>query len=161
MDWLDHPAVQGTLKSLLQHHSSKASILWHSAFFMVQLSHPHMTTGKTKALTRWTFAGKVMSLLFNMLSRLVITFFQDTSQVLAMSRHIVRAQVNTATLVLTDELTVPLPAQVLEPLPAQVPHLDSPPLPTSLLLSDSYCFLLSETRLELMSWEKPSLVPPT
>ena len=120
-----------------------------------------MTTGKTKALTRWTFAGKVMSLLFNMLSRLVITFFQDTSQVLAMSRHIVRAQVNTATLVLTDELTVPLPAQVLEPLPAQVPHLDSPPLPTSLLLSDSYCFLLSETRLELMSWEKPSLVPPT
>ena len=117
--------------------------------------------GKTKALTRWTFAGKVMSLLFNMLSRLVITFFQDTSQVLAMSRHIVRAQVNTATLVLTDELTVPLPAQVLEPLPAQVPHLDSPPLPTSLLLSDSYCFLLSETRLELMSWEKPSLVPPT
>ena len=120
-----------------------------------------MTTGKTKALTRWIFAGKVMSLLFNMLSRLVITFFQDTSQVLAMSRHIVRAQVNTATLVLTDELTVPLPAQVLEPLPAQVPHLDSPPLPTSLLLSDSYCFLLSETRLELMSWEKPSLVPPT
>ena len=161
MDWLDHPAVQGTLKSLLQHHSSKASILRHSAFFMVQLSHPHMTTGKTKALTRWTFAGKAMSLLFNMLSRLVITFFQDTSQVLAMSRHIVRAQVNTATLVLTDELTVPLPAQVLEPLPAQVPHLDSPPLPTSLLLSDSYCFLLSETRLELMSWEKPSLVPPT
>ena len=74
MDWLDVLAVQGTLKSLLQHHSSKASILWCSAFFTVQLSHPYMTTGKTIALTRWTFAGKVMSLLFNMLSRLVITF---------------------------------------------------------------------------------------
>ena len=68
MDWLDLLAVQGTLKSLLQHHSSTASILQHSAFFTVQLSHPHMTTGKTIALTRWTFAGKVMSLLFNMLS---------------------------------------------------------------------------------------------
>ena len=73
MDWLDLLAVQGTLKSL-QHHSSKASILWLSAFFTVQLSHPYMTTGKTKALTRWTFVGKVMSLLLNMLSRLVITF---------------------------------------------------------------------------------------
>ena len=74
MDWLDLPAVQGILKSLLQHHSSKASILWHSAFFTVQLSHPYMTTGKTIALTRWTFVCKVMSLLLNMLSRLVITF---------------------------------------------------------------------------------------
>ena len=74
MDCLDLLAVQGTLKSLLQHHSSKASILWHSAFFTVQFSHPYMTTGKTIALTRWTFVGKVMSLLFNMLSRLVITF---------------------------------------------------------------------------------------
>ena len=73
MDWLDLPAIQGTLKSLLQHHSSKASILWHSAFFTVQLSHPYMTTGKTIALTRKTFADKVMSLLFNMLSRWVIT----------------------------------------------------------------------------------------
>ena len=69
MDWLDFFAVQGTLKSLLQHHSSKASILWHSAFFTVQLSHPYMTTGKTIALIRWTFVGKVMSLLLNMLSR--------------------------------------------------------------------------------------------
>ena len=74
MDWLDLLAVQGTLKSLLQHHTSKASILWCSAFFIVQHSHPYMTTGKTIALTRWTFVGKVMSLLFNMLSRLVITF---------------------------------------------------------------------------------------
>ena len=74
MDWLDLLAVQGTLKSLLQHHSSKASILQHSAFFIVQLSHPYMTTGKTIALTRGTFVGKVMSLLFNMLSRLVINF---------------------------------------------------------------------------------------
>ena len=74
MDWLDLLAVQGTLKSLLQHHSSKASILRCSAFFIVQLSHPYMTTGKTIALTRWSFVGKVMSLLLNMLSRLVITF---------------------------------------------------------------------------------------
>ena len=73
MDWLDLLAVQGTLKSLLQHHSSKAPILWHSVFFTVQLSHPYMTTRKTIALTRWTFVGKVMSLLFNMLPRLVIT----------------------------------------------------------------------------------------
>ena len=74
MDWLELLAVQGTLKSLLQHHSSKASILQRSAFFIVQLSLPYMTTGKTRALTRWTYVGKVMSLLFNMLSRLVITF---------------------------------------------------------------------------------------
>ena len=74
MDWLDLLAVQGTLKSLLQHHRSKASVLQHSAFFIVQLSHPYMTTGKTIALTRWTFVGKVMSLLFSMLSRLVIAF---------------------------------------------------------------------------------------
>ena len=74
IDWFDFLAVQGILKSLLQHHSSKASILQHSAFFTVQLSHPYTTTGKTIALTKWTFVGKVMSLLFNMLSRLVITF---------------------------------------------------------------------------------------
>ena len=79
MDWLDLLAVQGTLKSLLQHQSSKASILWRSAFFIVQLSHPYMTTGKTLALTRWTFFGKVMSLFSNMLSRLVIAFFQGAS----------------------------------------------------------------------------------
>ena len=82
MDWLDPLAVQGTLKSLLHHHSSKASILWCSAFFTVQLSHPYMTTGKTIALTRWTFVGKVMSLLFNMLSRLVITFFPRSKRLL-------------------------------------------------------------------------------
>ena len=75
MDWLELLAVQGTLKSFLQHHSSKASIPWHSALFIVQLSHPYMTTGKKIALTIWTFVDKVMSLLFNMLSRLVITFF--------------------------------------------------------------------------------------
>ena len=74
VDWLDHLAVQGTLKSLLQHHSSKASILWCSAFFIVQLSHPYLTTGKTIALTIWNFVGKIMSLFFNMLSRLVIAF---------------------------------------------------------------------------------------
>ena len=74
MDWFDLLAVQGTLESLLQHHSSKTSILWRSAFFMVHLSHPYMTTGTTIAWTRWTFVGKVLSLLFNMLSRLVIAF---------------------------------------------------------------------------------------
>ena len=73
-DWLDLLAVQGNLKSLLQHHSSKASILWHSVFFIVQLSYPYMTIGKTIALTRWTFVGKVIFLLFNMMSRLIITF---------------------------------------------------------------------------------------
>ena len=82
MDWLDLPAVQGTLKSLLQYYSSKASILLCSAFFIVQLSHPYMTTGKTMALTRQTFVSKVMSLLFNMLSRLVITFLPRSKHLL-------------------------------------------------------------------------------
>ena len=82
MDWLDLLAVQGTLKSLLQHHSSKASILQRSAFFTVQFSRPYMTTGKTIALTRWTFVGKVMSLLLNMLSRLVITFLPRSKPLL-------------------------------------------------------------------------------
>ena len=81
IDWLDLLAVQGTLKSLLQHHSSKTSILQCSAFFIVQLSHPYMTTGKTIALTRWPLVGKVMSLLFNMLSRLVITFFSQGASI--------------------------------------------------------------------------------
>ena len=82
VDWFDHLAVQGTLKSLLQHHSSKESVLWYSAFFMVQLSHPYMTTGKTIALTTWTFEGKVMFLLFNMLSRLVIAFLPGSKHLL-------------------------------------------------------------------------------
>ena len=85
MDWLDLPAVKGTLKSLLQHHSSKAASLFCSAFFIVQLSHPYITTGKTKALFRLTFVGKVMSLLFNMLSRLVIAFLPK-SECLLISR---------------------------------------------------------------------------
>ena len=82
MDWLDLLAVQGTLKSLLHHYSSKVSILQCSAFFIVQLSHPYMTAGKTIALTRWTFVGKVMSLLFNMLSRLVITYLPRSKRLL-------------------------------------------------------------------------------
>ena len=82
MNWLDLLVVQGTLKNLLQHHSSKSSILQRSAFFICQLSHPYMTTGKTIALTRWTFVGKVMSLLFNMLSRLVITFLPRSKRLL-------------------------------------------------------------------------------
>ena len=85
IDWLDLLAVQGTLRSPLQHHSSKASILWHSAFFVVQLSHPYMTTGKTIALAKQTFVGKVRSLLFNMLSRLVIAFL-PRSKCLLISR---------------------------------------------------------------------------
>ena len=82
MDWLDLLAVQGTLKSFLQHHGSKASILQYSAFFIVQLSHPYMTTGKTIALTRWTFVDKIMCLIFNMLSRLIITFFPRSMRLL-------------------------------------------------------------------------------
>ena len=82
MDWLDLLVVQGTLKSLFQHHNSKASILWHSAFFIIQLSHPYMTTGKNIALTRRTFVGKVMSLLLNILSRLVITFLPRSKHLL-------------------------------------------------------------------------------
>ena len=82
MDWLDLLAVQGTLKSLLQHHSSKASILRSSVFFIVQFSHPYMTTGKTIALTRWTFVGKEMPLLFNMVPRLVITFLSRSKHLL-------------------------------------------------------------------------------
>ena len=87
MDWLDLLAVQGTLKSLLQHHTSKASILQCSAFFTVQLSHSYMTTGKTIALTRWTFVGKVMSLFLNMLSRLVITFLPRSKHLLISWLH--------------------------------------------------------------------------
>ena len=97
MDWLDLLAVQGTLKSLLQHHSSKESILWHSTFLIVQLSHPHMTTGKTIALTRWIFVGKVMSLLFNMLSRLVITF-------LPRSKHLLISRLQSPTAVILETL---------------------------------------------------------
>ena len=82
IDWFDLLAVQGTLKTLLQHHGSKASILQHSAFFKVQLSHPYMTTGKTIALTKWTFVGKVVSLLFNMLSKFVITFLPRSKHLL-------------------------------------------------------------------------------
>ena len=85
MDWLDLLAVQGTLKNLLQHHGSKASILWRSPFFIVQLSHPYMTTGKATALTRWTFVDKIMSLFFNMLSRLVITFLSRSKRLLISS----------------------------------------------------------------------------
>ena len=111
MGWLDLTEVQGTLRDLLQHYSSKASILWHSAFLIVQLSHPYMTTRKTIALTRWTFVGKVMSLLFNMLSRLIIAF-------LPRSKHL-----------LIPWLQSP-PAVILEPkkvksLTASFPHLSA------------------------------------
>ena len=85
MDWLDLLAVQGTLKSLFQHHSSKASVLWHSAFFIIQLSHPYMTTGKTISLTRRTFVDKLMSLLFNMLSKMVITFLPMSKRLFFMA----------------------------------------------------------------------------
>ena len=118
MDWSDLLAVQGTLKSLLQHHSSKASILLHSAFFIVQLSHPYTTTGKTIALTRWTFVDKVMSLLFNMLSRLVITFLprgkrlliswlQSPSAVILETRKIKSATVSTVSPSICHEVVGP------------------------------------------------------
>ena len=94
MDWLDLLAVQGTLKSLLQHHSLKASILWRSAFFIVQLSHPYMTSGKIIALSTWTFVGKVMSLLFNMLSRLVIAFLPRSKHLLISSAVILESLQN-------------------------------------------------------------------
>ena len=118
IDWLDLLAVQGTLKSLLQHHSSKASILWSSAFFTVQLSQPYMTTGKTIALTRQTFVGKVMSLLFNMLSRLVITFLprseclliswlQSPSAVILEHRKIKSATISTVSPSVSHEVMGP------------------------------------------------------
>ena len=110
MDWLDLLAVQGTLKHLLQHHISKASILQHSAFFIVQLSHSYMTTGKTIALTRWTFVGKVMSLLFNMLSRLVITF-------LPRSKHLLIVWLQSPSVVILE------PPQIKSLTVSIVPHL--------------------------------------
>ena len=112
MDWLDLLAVQGTLKSLLQHHSTKVSILRCSAFFIVQLSHPYMTTGKTIALTRWTFVGKVMSLLLNMHSSLVITFLPRSKHLLiswlqSPSAVILEPQkIKSATLSLPDALPI-------------------------------------------------------
>ena len=99
IDWFGLPVIQGTLKSLLQHHSSKASILWCSAFFIVQLSHPYMYIGKIVALIRWTFVGKVMSLLFNMLSRLVITF-------LPRSRHLLISWLHSPSSVILEPITV-------------------------------------------------------
>ena len=115
IDWFDGLAVQGTLKCLLQHHSSKASILWHSAFFMVQLAHPHKTPGKTIALTRQTFAGKVISQLYNMLSRFVIAFLprskhlliswlQSPSAVILEPRKIKSATVSTVSLSICHEV---------------------------------------------------------
>ena len=104
MDWLDLLAVQGTLKSLLQHHNSKASILWCLAFFIVQLSHPYMTNGKTIALIRWIFVGKVMPLLFNMLSRLVIAFRRNNgnSERLYLGRPPKSLQMVTVAMILKD-----------------------------------------------------------
>ena len=115
IDWFDLLAVQGTLKILLQYHSSKASILWHSAFFMVQLSHPYMTTGKTIALTRWTFVSKVMSLLFNRLSKLVraflprskcllISWLQSPSAVILEPKKIKSATVSTVSPSISHEV---------------------------------------------------------
>ena len=113
MDWLDLPAVQGALKSLLQHHSSKASILHRSAFFTVQFSYPYMTTGKTIALTRWTFVGKVISLLFNMLSRLVLTF-------LPRSKHLLISWLQSPSAVILE------PKKMQDPLNTKDPRCSSP-----------------------------------
>ena len=108
IDWLDLPEVQGTLKSLVQHHSSKASVLWHWAFFIVHLSHPHMTMGKTIALTRWTFVGKVMSMLLNMLSKLVITF-------LPRSKHLLISWLQSSSAVILEPKKQSLPVFPLFP----------------------------------------------
>ena len=108
MDWLDFLAVQGTLKSLLQHHSSKAAILWCSAFFAVQLSHPYMTTGKTIVLTGWTFVDKVMSLVFNMLSRLVITF-------LPRSKHLLISWLQSSSAVILEPKTKSVNVSIVSP----------------------------------------------
>ena len=126
MDWLDLLAVQGTLKSLLQHHTSKASILWCSAFFIVQLSHPYMTTGKTIALTRWTFVGKVMSLLFNMLSRLVITFLPRCKQLI-----LVISSVQFSRSVVSDCLQPHEPQHTRPPCPSPTPGVHPNPCPSS------------------------------
>ena len=109
MDWVDLLAVQGTLRSLLQHHSSKASILWCSAFFIVQLSHPYMTTGKATALLRWTFVGKVMFLLFNMLSKLVITFLPRGKRLL------ISWQQSQSAVILEPKETKPLTVSIVSP----------------------------------------------
>ena len=109
MDWFDLLAVQGTLKSLLQHHSPKASILQHSAFFIVQLSHPYMTNGKTIALTRRTFVGKVMSLLFNMLSSLVITFLPRSISIFPKYFYLTCCSVSKACPTLCDPMDCSLP----------------------------------------------------
>ena len=109
IDWLDLLSVQGTLKILLQHHSSKASILWCSAFFIVQLSHPYMTTGKPTALTRWTFVGKVMSLLFNMLSRLVIAFLPRSKRLL------ISQQQSPSAVILESKKIKSLPISIVSP----------------------------------------------
>ena len=109
MDWLDLLAIQGTLKSLLQHHSSKASVLWPSAFFIVQLSHPYMTTGKTIALTRQTFVGKVMSLLFIMLSMLVINFLQRSKHVINVPESHVNTWNSIQIQIIADLLVSPHP----------------------------------------------------
>ena len=149
MDWLDLLAVRGTLKSLLQHHSSKASILLHSAFLIVQLSHPYMSTGKTIALTRWTFVGQVMSLLLNMLSRLVITFLprskrlliswlQSPFAVILESRKIKSATISTVSPSISHEVMGP-DAMILvfwmSPPPVQCHELPSI-VPQALCLSD-------------------------
>ena len=110
MDWLDLLAVQGTLNSLLQHHSSKSSILQHSAFFIVQLSHPYMTTGKTIALTSWTFVDKVMSLLFNMLSMLVITFLPKSKHLLISWLHSPSAVILEPRKIKSDTISTVTPA---------------------------------------------------
>ena len=115
MDWLDLLAVQGTLKRLLQHHSSKASILWRSAFFTVQLSHPYMTTGKTIALTRQTFVGKVISLLLKMLSRLVITFLPRSKHLLISCLQSPSALILEPRKIKSDTVSPSISHEVMEP----------------------------------------------
>ena len=126
MAWLDLLAVQGTHKSLLQHHSSKASIFWHSAFFTAQFTHTYMTTGKTTALTRWIFIGKVVSLLFNMLSRLVITFLPRSKQLI-----LVISSVQFSRSVVSDCLRPHELQHARPPCPLPTPRVYPKPCPSS------------------------------
>ena len=147
MDWLDLLAVQGTLKSLLQHHSSKASILQGSAFFTVQLSHPYMTTGKTIALTRWTFVGKVMSLLLNTLSRLVITF-------LPRSKRLLISWLLSPSAVILEPPKIKSDTVLIVLIPLQIFHDKLNYLMSSMQSIDAYTFTLPQITIVYLNFKK-------
>ena len=168
MDWLDLLAVQGTLKSLLQHRTSKASILWRSAFFTLQLSHPHMTTGKTIALTRQTFVGKVMSLLLNMLSMLVITFLPRSKRLLISWLQSPSAVILEPPKIKSDTVSTVSPSiSHVCPTPSKSNQLPLKPisnLPTACLqlpAHTSFCFLLTPNKTTDWICQEPSRLNAT